>query len=70
DITHQRLVVQITREQFGMPRRHSAVASDVEVPAVLGRDDTDVPDPTITFTENSGRKVPAPVPIGMPKVGR
>ncbi|PRC61420.1 hypothetical protein C6A85_09075, partial [Mycobacterium sp. ITM-2017-0098] len=30
----------------------------------------DVPDPTITFTENSGRKVPAPVPIGMPKVGR
>lgn len=30
----------------------------------------DVPDPTITFTENGGRKVPAPVPIGMPKVGR
>jgi nitrite reductase (NADH) large subunit len=31
----------------------------------------DVPDPTITFTENAGRKVPAtPVPIGMPKVGR
>ncbi|MDA2892537.1 nitrite reductase large subunit NirB [Mycolicibacterium sp. BiH015] len=30
----------------------------------------DVPDPTITFTENGGRKVPSPVPIGMPKVGR
>lgn len=31
----------------------------------------DVPDPTITFTENGGRKVPAePVAIGMPKVGR
>ena len=30
----------------------------------------DVPDPTITFTENAGRIVPAPVSIGMPKVGR
>ena len=31
----------------------------------------DVPDPTISFTENGGRKVPAtPVSIGMPKVGR
>ncbi|MDG4663106.1 nitrite reductase large subunit NirB [Mycobacterium sp. 236(2023)] len=30
----------------------------------------DVPDPTIRFTENGGRKVPAPVAIGMPKVGR
>lgn len=30
----------------------------------------DVPDPTITFTESGGRKVPAPVPIGVPKVGR
>lgn len=39
----------------------------------------DVPDPTIIFTENSGRKVPAdagsvtgsaPVSIGIPKVGR
>lgn len=31
----------------------------------------DVPDPTVTFTENGGRKVPAtPVAIGMPKVGR
>lgn len=30
----------------------------------------EVPDPTITFTENGGRKVPAPVAIGMPKVGR
>jgi nitrite reductase (NADH) large subunit len=30
----------------------------------------DVPDPTIAFTENGGRKVPSPVSIGMPKVGR
>ncbi|MBB2988739.1 nitrite reductase (NADH) large subunit [Mycolicibacterium iranicum] len=30
----------------------------------------DVPDPTIEFTERSGRKVPTPVSIGMPKVGR
>lgn len=30
----------------------------------------DVPDPTIEFTEIAGRKVPSPVAIGMPKVGR
>src|SRR2546425_2426375 len=42
DVLDQAPVIQLGREQLGVPRLHAAVAADVEVPALLGGDDADV----------------------------
>src|SRR5687767_5931090 len=42
DVADQRAAVQTGREQVGVPRFHAAVAADVQVPALLGRDDADI----------------------------
>src|SRR5882724_460165 len=42
DVADERRVIELGREQVRMPRLHAAVAADVEVPALLGRDDADV----------------------------
>src|SRR6476646_10186291 len=41
-VADQRFGVEIAREQLRMPRLEAAVAADVEVPALLGRDDPEV----------------------------
>lgn len=42
DVAHEGLVVEVAREQPRMGGRLAAVAADVEVPALVGRDDADV----------------------------
>src|SRR2546428_1369092 len=42
DVLDEPRVIQLGREQVGVPRLHAAVAADVEVPAPLGGDDADV----------------------------
>src|ERR1700737_717000 len=42
DVSDERRLVEIGREQLGVARLHAAVAAHVEVPALLGRDDADV----------------------------
>src|SRR5471030_2426948 len=42
DVAHQRLLVEVRRQQLGVARLHAAVAADVEVPAFFGGDDADI----------------------------
>ncbi len=42
EVADQRLGVEVAGEQLGVARRRAAVAADVEVPALLGRDDAEV----------------------------
>ena len=42
DVAHERLVVEVAREQPGVRGCLAAVAADVEVPALVGGDDADV----------------------------
>src|SRR5471032_2396265 len=42
DVAHQRLLVEVRRQQLGVARLHAAVAADVEVPALFGGNDADV----------------------------
>src|SRR5471030_1938490 len=42
DVAHQRVLVEVRRQQLGVARLHAAVAADVEVPAIFGGNDADV----------------------------
>src|SRR5471030_2146233 len=42
DVAHQRVLVEVRRQQLGVARLHAAVAANVEVPAFFSGDDADV----------------------------